>query len=171
MKVTVRHTYPFDPGIYWETLYGHRPFIEALYTEGLDGEDLQILAWRDSDDGSYSRALSFMPKMNAPKAVKKVLGARFRCEERGQYDPTRGAWRFEYISGSMASKISIHGEHATHPHTEGCEVVSTLDIQVSILGVGRLVERTIARQFERDMCAQATFIRRWVDDRPDLKTP
>ena len=162
MEVTVRHTYPLTPSAYWQTLYGHRPFIQALYTEGLGGESLRILDWNEEDGGAYSRTLSFMPKMNAPKAVKKVLGGAFRVEERGRHDPVAGTWTFEYISGSMARKIDVQGKQTALDHGEGCEIVSTLRVKVAILGVGRLVEKTIISQFQVDMDAQARFIRRWI---------
>lgn len=162
MEITTQHILPVSPDTYWETLYCDRAFIEALYTEGLGGDALTITSWQHPDDGAYSRTLSFNPKMNAPAPVKKVLGGTFRCEERGRFDPEQRRWTFQYISGAVASKITIHGHQTTRPHPEGCEVSSTLNVTVAIFGVGRLVEKTIASQFEADMRAQAAFIRRWL---------
>ena len=164
METRTRHHLPIPAEAYWETLYCDRTFIEALYTEGLGGEKLVISAWEQAGK-AYSRTLSFTPKMNAPAAMKRVLGGAFRCEERGAYDPERQAWSFQYISGSLASKITITGQQRTQAHPEGCEVTSTLSVNVKLLGVGRLIEKTIVAQFHADMDAQAAFIRRWLERR------
>ena len=164
MEVTVRHPYPISPEVYWQTLYNSRPFIEALYTEGLGGSDLEISAWTSEENGAFSRALSFNPKMQAPSAVKKLLGNAFRCEERGQFDPGLGRWTFQYLSAALGKKVSIDGEQTTRPTAQGCEVISQLRVHASIFGVGRVLEKTIASQFETDMRAQAAFVRRWLTD-------
>lgn len=162
MDVTVRHTLPISPAGYWETLYGCRPFIEALYTEGLGGTELRISEWHSHDDGGFERTLSFNPRMQAPSAVKKILGDAFRCEERGSFDPAHQRWRFDYLSSSLTDKIRIQGTQYASEHPEGCELVCTLSVTVGIFGVGRLVEKTITAQFEADMRTQAAFIRRWL---------
>jgi hypothetical protein len=166
MDVMVRHVLPLSAEDYWQTLYTSRPFIEALYTDGLGGSDLRIAEWTESPHGAFQRALSFTPKMQAPAPVKKVLGGAFRVEERGQFDPKSATWRFQYLSPALGKKIIIHGTQSTRPHGDGCEVTCRLEVSVSIFGVGRLVEKTIASQFETDMRAQANFIRRWLAANP-----
>jgi hypothetical protein len=166
MDVMVRHVLPLSAEDYWQTLYSSRPFIEALYSDGLGGSDLHISEWTKSPDGGFRRALDFRPKMQAPAPVKRVLGDAFRCEERGHFDPKSATWRFQYLSSAMGKKIAIHGTQTTRPHPDGCEVTCRLEVTVSIFGVGRLVEKTIASQFETDMRAQAGFIRRWLASNP-----
>lgn len=166
MDVMVRHALPLSQEDYWQTLYRSRPFIEGLYTAGLGGSDLQITAWSESPDGAFQRALSFTPKMQAPGPVKKVLGDAFRCNEEGHFDPSTRTWRFQYLSPAMGKKITVNGTQTTGPHPDGCEVTCRLEVKVSIFGVGRLVEKTIAAQFEADMRAQANFIRRWLSENP-----
>ena len=162
MNVTVRHVLPLSAEDYWQTLYTSRPFIESLYTDGLGGSDLKISRWSVHPDGGLERSLSFRPKMQAPAPVKKVLGDAFRCEEQGQFDPETATWRFQYISAALGKKLAIQGTQTAQDHPEGCEVTCRLEVKVSIFGVGRLVEKTIASQFETDMRAQADFIRRWL---------
>ena len=134
MDVCVRHVLPISPDDYWQTLYASRPFIEALYTEGLGGSDLLISAWQTHEGGAFERVLSFTPKMQAPKAVKRVLGEAFRCEERGSFDPLSKTWRFDYLNSKLANKLKLKGSLSTLDHPEGCEVVCTLSATVSIWG-------------------------------------
>ena len=162
MKVTVQHVLPISPEDYWQTLYASRTFIEALYIEGLGARDLLISEWEQAASGAFNRRLSFNPKMNAPRAVKKILGDAFRCEERGHFDPNTQRWHFVYKSSPLSEKLTITGGQYVEAHPRGCTLHCHLEVGVSIFGVAKLVEKTIVTQFEADMQAQANFIHQWV---------
>mgnify|MGYP001338559240 CR=1 FL=1 len=162
MRIEVQHDLPLEIEDYWQTLYSSRPFIESLYVDGLGARDLQITAWERGPNKAFSRVLSFNPRMSAPRAVKKILGDAFRCEEEGHFDPNAGQWHFVYRSSPLGDKLSISGGQHLSAHPEGCTLHCYLDVAVSIFGVGKLVEKTITTQFKADMEAHARFVRRWV---------
>lgn len=138
-------------------------FTEALYREGLEFPDYEVLQWSRGDGGAVDRRLRLCPPSNAPRVVQKVLGRSQQYEERGRFDPSDAVWRFEVIPAAMSNRIQVRGtQRARALGDDRCRVEIELTVGVSILGVGGAIEKFMASQFADHTARQRTFTERWL---------
>ena len=96
MKFSLRHPYAIEPDAFWREVFFDPAYNEALYREGLHFEAFKVLDESNPPDGRRTRKLAVKPKLDAPAAIKKVLGEQIRNQGR----------------------LSRHGEHGDTEITE-----------------------------------------------------
>ena len=163
MKCTIRASFPISPETYLHEVYLTAEFTRAMYIDGLGFESAEIIS-QDDSGGLLKRKLRVRPTMNAPKIVRKALGATQEYVETGELD-AHGIWHYEVTPATLASKISITGEQRVIAKEGGCEAIFDADFVVRIFGVGGIIEKFMVGQFEENLAKQTTFTHRWIAER------
>ena len=158
--------FPISADAYLHEMYFTAEYARGLYMDGLGFSVCDQLRFEQNASGRIERTLRLCPTMNAPKPVQKVLGETQQYDEIGTFDPSTRTWRYEVIPSTMASKIKTIGRMTVDPQGEsGCKVTFEVTFDVKIFGVGSLIERFMASQFDENLTKQEQYTRSYIAGR------
>lgn len=144
MKATIESVFRVRPEVFWQHLFFDAEYNAGLYRE-LQFESYEVLEQTAHADGRITRSLRAEPPLSGPDLLKRQLRGRIYYIEDGTYDPASGAWVFENRTSVAAGTTHVSGVIRALPHDEGMLHVVELEIRVSALGLGSLVERAIEK--------------------------
>jgi len=144
VKATIESVFRVSPDVFWQRLFFDADYNAGLYRE-LGFESYEVLSLKRHDDGRIERSLRAEPPLSGPDLLKRQLRGRIYYVEEGTYDPARGVWEFVNRTSVAAGSTHIAGVITVTPHAEGMAHVVELDVRVSALGLGSLVERAIEK--------------------------
>ncbi len=153
-KFEVRHEMIVGADRFWELIHRGTDFLEALYVDYLD---FQYEVLEDNQETGVRRTY-ITPKVDAPKAITKVMGDSISFTEKGQLTRTDAGPRyaFEVVPNKFANKISITGAMVTNPVGEDrCERVVEFNVECRVFGIGKLLEGFIQKEVERSYVQSA----------------
>lgn len=142
--MTIDSIFRVQPDVFWQRLFFDAEYNAGLYRE-MGFESYEVLTLVRHDDGRVERSLKAEPPLTGPELLRKQLRGRIYYVEEGNYDPKRGSWEFVNHSSVKAANTRVSGVIRALPHPDGmCQRVD-LEISVSALGLGSLIERTIEK--------------------------
>lgn len=164
MKFSLRHPYAIEPDAFWREVFFDPAYNEALYREGLHFEAFKVLDESNPPDGRRTRKLAVKPKLDAPAAIKKVLGDSIDYVEEGRLDPSRPAWITRVIPSKLADKVSIHNEFWLERTGPGrSDRVASFDVEVKIFGLGGIFEKFLEKTMRESYQLAADFTNKWLE--------
>jgi hypothetical protein len=144
VKATIESVFRVRPDVFWQRLFFDADYNAGLY-RALGFESYEVLGLRRHEDGRIERSLRAEPPLSGPDMLKRQLRGRIYYVEEGSYDPARGVWEFVNRTSVAAGSTHVAGVITVAPHAEGLSHVVELDVRVSALGLGSLVERAIEK--------------------------
>jgi len=144
VKARIENVFHVRPDVFWTRLFFATDYNEGLYRE-LSFESYEVLSLETLADGRVRRTLRAAPPLSGPELVKQKLKGRIYYTEEGTYDPERGVWEFVNRSSVAAGNTQIAGTIRVEPHAAGLTHIVDLDVNVSALGLGSLIERAIEK--------------------------
>jgi hypothetical protein len=144
VKTTIENVVHVSPSVFWERLFFDDAYNEGLY-RALSFRSYEVLNLTRLPDGRIERSLRAEPPINGPELLKRGLRGRIYYTEQGTYDPARSEWTFVNQSSVAAGTTKVRGLIRVQPHPEGLRHVVELEVNVSALGLGSLVERAIEK--------------------------
>ena len=163
MQKLIKHRFSVSADRFWTDVYFNHDYTEGLFLEGMACETYRLVSEEGVPGQHYARTIHSTPKLNAPGAVKKVLGDSMSYTERGSFSSDSGKYTFDVVPSTMADKIKIQGTYwveALSPNE--VERVCCLDFSVKIFGVGKMVEQFIAQQYVDNQELAAAYTTRWI---------
>lgn len=163
MKLTLRHDYDCSSDAFWDALFFDREYNRALYRDGLGFEDMEILADDAGEDGGRRRRLRAKPKLDAPRAVRKLIGDALTYVEEGEFDPDTRRWTTRVVPSRLADRVRITVVVWCEPRGDDrCVRVADFDFDVRVIGLGRVFEQFIARTMRENYEKAARFSNTWL---------
>lgn len=144
VKSRIENVFHVRPELFWTRLFFATDYNEGLYRE-LRFETYEVLSLETLPDGRIKRVLRAAPPLNAPGLLRRKLSERVFYTEEGTYEPARGVWEFVNHSSVAAGSTEVAGSIRVEPHAEGLKHIVELDVNVSALGLGSLIERAIEK--------------------------
>jgi hypothetical protein len=166
MKTVIRDSFDVAPDTYWDAIFFNPEFQKRMYLEALASESVDVSDLKATEGGERTRNLVFTQKLDAPLAIRKLVGDTTTMEERGTFDPKAKRWRFAMIPDRMADKIQIRGEMWVEPVAGGkIDRVCALDLSVSIFGIGSMVEKFMSNATVESYAKQTRFTRAFIAEK------
>ena len=154
---------PIEADAYLRGVFLNEDFAREMHLRGLEFEHFEVLEFETAPSGEVRRRLRVRPRMNAPAAVRKVLGGTQQYEESGRLAPGSRDWIYGVVPSTLQNRISIAGTQRVEPvQAASCRVTFEIRFEVRMLGVGRAIERFMADQFEDNLKRQEAFTRQWL---------
>lgn len=151
----MKHSINCTPDVFWEKIVREEAFNEALYKEEL-GFGYALL-----DEGPPRRA-RIEPRMDAPKAIQKVLGDNVSFVEVGGMQGER--YEFVIEPSTLSSKLTIKGAMDIVANGESkCYRCVEFTIEAKIFGVGKILEAFIAKETKDRYEGSARFTNVYLD--------
>ena len=135
--------------------------LEPEYQKRL--EHLPNVAERDlveqveAADGTVHRVVFYRFGGNIPSAVTSAIGTdEISWDERSVFDPSDHTWRFEIHPHAARDRFACRGAWVLTSDDEGTARTVTVELQVKVPIVGRIVENAIAQGL-REMLEEEGF--------------
>ena len=90
MQKLIKHRFDVSADRFWTDVYFNHDYTKGLFLEGMACEAYRLVAEEGVPGQRYERTIQSTPKLNAPGAVKKVLGDSMSYTERGAFAPESG---------------------------------------------------------------------------------
>lgn len=166
MEFEVRHRFATDVDGFWEHVFFDEAFNKSLYLEALKFREYRVIAQQRHADGRVVRKVYYDPAAEVPAVARKLFGDKTGYTEDGEFDPQAKRWKFVVKPDMAGDKIRMRGEFWVEPLGGGTvERVARHQIEVSMLGVGRLVEKLIEQQMRENYDQAAAFTTRYLAKR------
>ncbi|MBT6176475.1 MAG: DUF2505 family protein [Deltaproteobacteria bacterium] len=163
MNKTIKHRFPVGKKVFWEKVYFDADYTKGLFLEGMNCESFEVLSESGSVDTKLVRAIKSTPRVEMPKALKKVLGDAISYTESGTYDSSTGRYSFEVKTSALPDKIKISGIYWVEEVGENeVERICELTFEVKVFGVGKLVEQFIAQSYVENQQNADAYTAAWI---------
>ena len=169
MQFTIENVLRVRPDVFWQ-LFFDTAYNEGLYRE-LRFDSYEVLELERRDDGYVRRKLRAVPPLSGPDFLKKQLRGLVYYVEEGHYDPALDLWTFENHTSLKAGTTQVTGTIRLAPHPEGTLQRVDLDVRVSALGLGGIVERQIEKGTRESYRVAAAYANRYAAEHGLLVAP
>lgn len=165
-KLVLRHEINCSVEHFWKVFFD-KDFNESLFLKELGFPEYEVLSQEAKDDGTVTRTVRGMPKMDMPKPVMKLLGDGFSYKESGKYDPNTKVWTWTMTPAKLADKLRNEGTVKCEKISDDkCRRVAEIDIEAKVFGVGGLIESSSEKQMADGWNKSAAYMNRWIADHP-----
>lgn len=158
-------TYQINCGIdrFWK-VYLSEDFTKDLYLKGLGYNSVEIKSQSGAPgEAGYTRELHTAQDLDAPGAVKAVMGSEASQTEDGKFDGD--TWRFSIIPDKMSNKIHMSGVTTLAENSDGGVTQTVkLEYQAKIFGIGGMIETLMAKMIKDGYDGTAVYMNKWLAD-------
>jgi hypothetical protein len=169
MKFTIRHPYAIEPEAFWRELFFDHDYNEKLYRGFLQFEGYEVVEETSPPDGRRTRKVRVTPKVDAPAAIRKIIGDSISYVEDGRLEvtgPNAPRWIAKVLPSKLGDKSTIKAEMWLERTGEGqSDRVVEFDIEVKIFGVGGMAEKFLEKTMRENYQKGADFTNEWLRKR------
>jgi hypothetical protein len=163
MNKTIKHRFAVSKKTFWESVYFNEDYTKGLFLEGMNCESFEVLSQSGSAGTKLERQIKSTPRVDMPKALKKVLGDAVSYTESGTFDASTGRYTFKVATSALPDKIKISGIYWVEEVGDNeVERVCELTFEVKVFGVGKLVEQFIAQSYVENQQNADAFTTAWI---------
>ena len=156
------HTIDASAEDFWNEVFLSEEYNQRLYSEAL-GYDYKLESW-DPEKGV--RKARMWPSMEAPKAIKNLLGDSFSVLDDGVFDAQNKRYDFQVIASALSDRVSTSGTLIAQDRGEGkCERIVDIRVEAKILGLGRVIESFVESMTRRDYDRSAAFANEFLAEK------
>lgn len=161
MKFTIRDDYACSAAHFWGEMFFDPEYNRRVYREGLEFEIFELLE-QTEQDGIIERKIRVMPKLDAPRPIRKLIGDALTYEEHGRFDGVR--WESRVVPSRLADRVKPQLIQWVEPAGDDrCVRYVAFDIEVRILGLGKLMEKFLERTYRENYTKAAQWTNRvWL---------
>jgi hypothetical protein len=156
MHARIENVFRVTEATFWDVLFFDYEYNSRLHKE-LGFQTYEVRAIEDRGEGKVFRALRCEPPLKVPEMLRKRIQSRVFYEEEGVYDRQARRWTFSSTSTVMPDSAKIGGIITTQPHPEGTLHIVELDVRITALGLGGMIERIIEKNVRESYAVTTRF--------------
>lgn len=161
---TMRHELDCDCERFWKLTF--EPEFNVALFKALEFPVWTVKELKETDT-EIIRTVKAIPKMDAPAAVKKLLGSSFGYDEEGRFNKATKQLKFIIKPNVLTDKLRNEGTVNCEPRGEGKSTrIVTIIAEAKVFGVGGMIESSFEKSFRTGWQGSADFINKWVKERP-----
>jgi hypothetical protein len=164
VQTQIESIFHVAPDVFWTRLFFDAEYNAGLY-RALGFESYQVLSLETHPDGRVERKLRAEPPLSGPELLRKALRGRIYYVEHGSYDPARQLWQFTNESSVKAGDTRVAGTIRALPHPLGMRHQVELEISVSALGLGSLIEKQIEKSTRESYLVTTSYTNAYAAER------
>jgi hypothetical protein len=159
-----RQRFAVSADTYWRELCLSLDYQKRLYCEGLGFIRMEVLEHEGGYETGMRRRLRFEKPLDAPLAIRKLVGENIVLEEVSRFDPREKCWSFQMIPAVIGDRIEIRGAVRLDENAAGVEQLSKNSVSCKIFGIGSIVEHFVAKSTVEGNADKASFTRRYITE-------
>jgi hypothetical protein len=164
VQATIESIFHVAPDVFWTRMFFDAEYNAGLY-RALGFESYDVLSLERHADGRIERKLRAEPPLSGPEILRKALRGRIYYVEHGTFDSARQVWEFANESSLKAGDTRVAGTIRALPHAEGMLHRVELEISVSALGLGSLIEKQIEKSTRESYLVTTTYTNAYALER------
>jgi hypothetical protein len=161
----VLQRYRISAETYWRELCLNLDFQERLYGEALNCTNMQVVELDGTYETGQRRTLRFQKRIDAPLAIRKLVGDTVTLEEVSEWNARDRTWSFRMVQAALSDRLDIRGVIRVEDHAEGVTQTSRNIVTCRIFGIGGLIEHFVAKSTKEASADKAAFARRYIEER------
>jgi hypothetical protein len=165
IQTDFRQSFSVSSETYWRDLCLSLEYQERLYTEALGCTRMEVVELDGSIESGQKRRLRFQKKVEAPLAVRKLVGDTVSLEEVSEWNAAERRWSYRMIPAVIGDRVEIRGTLRLDEKQAGVEQISTCTVSCKIFGVGSVLEHFVAKSSHEANVNKAAFTRKYIADR------
>lgn len=159
----IRHTLPITEEQFWQGTFFNEEFNRRLYLGTLGFDGYEALDIGTEAGGVQKRKVRVTLKVDAPGAIRKLVGDGVSYVESGKYDPATRRYRFRIEPSKLGDKLDISGDMWCEARGDKrIERIVRVEVNARIFGVGKVIEATIERNTRQSYDKAAQFTVAWA---------
>jgi hypothetical protein len=156
MQARIENIFRVTEATFWDVLFFEHEYNARLHKE-LGFDTYEVRAIEDLGDGKVRRLLRAEPPLKVPEMLRKKLQSRLYYEEEGVYDRLARRWEFSSNTSVARDSTKISGVITTRPHPEGTLHVVELDVRITALGLGSMIEKLVEKNVRESYAVTTRF--------------
>ncbi len=165
IKNDVTQRYRISADTYWRELCLNLDYQERLYRDALNCFGMQVVQLDGTYETGQKRKLRFQKRIDAPAAIRKLVGETVLLEEVSEWDPKARTWSFKMVQAALSDRLDIGGVIRVEEHAEGVTQLSHNIVTCRIFGIGGIVEHFVSKQSTEASADKAAFTRKYIEER------
>jgi hypothetical protein len=147
-----------DVDAMWELLLDAN-YQRRIHMEGLRFQDFTVVSEEERGEVMH-RVTRVVPRVDMPGPIKKLLGESMSYQEFVSFDRGAKKWLWHLEMPGPGRKIKVGGRIEILPGRsgKGCLRRTHFEVEVKILGIGGLIEKTIKKETLENYERAAVFI-------------
>lgn len=150
---------------YWRELCLNLEYQERLYREALGCVGMQVVELEGSYETGMTRRLRFTKPIDAPAAVRKLVGDTVALDEVSEWNAKDRVWSYRMVPAVLGDRIDIRGVVRLDETADGVEQISGSTVTCRIFGVASVVEHFVAKSSQEGNVNKAAFTRRYIAEK------
>jgi len=162
-SLEIRHKHAITPQDYWDQLFFSEAFNKKLYLEGLGFRAFEVLSFEKTEQGEIKRRVRAAPATEVPAFARKIVGSSVQYTEEGRFDPQTKLWTYRVYPEKLPDKVDIRGDIRVEPRDGSqCERICQVRIEVSVFGIGSVIEKFIEESTRAEYEKVAQYTNRYI---------
>lgn len=163
MRFRCSNVFNCDANTYWTKVFFDPEYNKGLYLGTLGFKQFEILELTGEPGGDRTRKMFTEPKSDAPAVVTKLIGGGLSYTETGRFDAKSQKWTYAITTNKLSEKVRIGGTLWVEPRGDKrIERICEVDLEVSVFGVGGVVEKFIADTTRESYEKTAVYTNDWL---------
>jgi hypothetical protein len=164
IQTDFRQRFAVSSETYWNQLCLSLEYQERLYCEALGCSRMEVVQLDGSIETGQKRILRFQKKVDAPAAVRKLVGDTVSLEEVSEWNASERRWSYRMVPAVIGDRVAIRGMLHLDENEGGVEQISTCTVSCKIFGVGSVIEHFVAKSSHEANVNKAAFTRKYIAD-------
>ena len=164
MQQRIEHTISMPAEHFWDVFF-REEYVRREHLEALACQEFSVIS-PCSGAPRFERTLFALPHLNIPNRLQKIVGSRVGYTETGYFDSAKQRYCFRLVPSILPTKIFLSGWYEVEAlDAHSCKRICSLDSRVSVFGLGKMMEETIAKSNEDIQRKTAAFMSQWWKER------
>jgi hypothetical protein len=160
-----RQRYAVRAETYWRELCLNLEYQERMFREALGCLSMKVVEHEGSYETGVRRRLQFQKRVDAPLAIRKLVGDSVTIEEVSTFDAREKRWTYQMIPAVIGDRVEIFGAVRLDENAEGVEQLSQNRVTCKIFGIGGIVEHFVAKSTVEGNADKAAFTHRYIAEK------
>jgi hypothetical protein len=111
------------------------------------------------------RRLRFEKPIDAPAAIRKLVGEVVTIEEVSSFDAREKRWSYQMLPAVIGDRIEIRGVTRLDENAAGVEQLAKNTVSCKIFGIGSIIEHFVAKSTVEGNADKAAFTHRYIQEK------
>jgi len=140
-------------------------YQERVYREALGCTKMYVVEHEGGYETGMRRRLRFDKPIDAPLAIRKLVGDTVAIEEVSQFDAREKRWTYQMIPAVIGTRIEIRGAIRLDETEAGVEQLSKNTVACHIFGLATIIEHFVAKSSVEGNADKAAFTARYIAEK------
>ncbi len=162
IEAEYRQRFSVSAETYWRELCLSLEYQERLFREALGCISMKVIEHEGSYETGMRRRLRFEKPIDAPAAIRKVVGDCVSLDEVSEFNAQEKRWSYRMLPAVIGERVEIRGVVRLDENADGVEQLSTNTVACRIFGLGSIIEHFVAKSTVEGNADKATFTQRYI---------